>query len=126
MGDQGHRRVSWVVSHHGRSVERTHHSCHRSARAGRPRLGRPLVDRIEGSQLHNLKELRPGSSGRSEVRILFVFDPWRAAILLTGGDKSGSWSRWYVEAIAEAERLYAIYLSERSAVEGTPTQGGRS
>jgi len=35
-----------------------------------PRLGRPLVDRITGSRLHNLKELRPGSSGDSEVRIL--------------------------------------------------------
>jgi transcriptional regulator with XRE-family HTH domain len=29
-----------------------------------PNLGRPLVDRIEGSKLHNLKELRPGSSGQ--------------------------------------------------------------
>ncbi len=28
-----------------------------------PSLGRPLVDRIAGSRLHNLKELRPGSSG---------------------------------------------------------------
>lgn len=25
-----------------------------------PQLGRPLVDRIAGSRLHNLKELRPG------------------------------------------------------------------
>lgn len=33
-----------------------------------PALGRPLVDRIAGSRLHNLKELRPGSSGLSEVR----------------------------------------------------------
>ena len=28
-----------------------------------PALGRPLVDRIKGSSLHNLKELRPGSAG---------------------------------------------------------------
>jgi hypothetical protein len=47
-----------------------------------PNLGRPLVDRIEGSKLHNLKELRPGSSGASEVRILFIFDPERQAVLL--------------------------------------------
>lgn len=39
-----------------------------------PALGRPLVDTIKGSTLKNLKELRPGSSGRSEVRILFAFD----------------------------------------------------
>ncbi len=28
-----------------------------------PNLGRPLVDRIEDSKIHNLKELRPGSAG---------------------------------------------------------------
>ena len=37
-----------------------------------PALGRPLADRISGSRLHNLKELRPGSSGTTEVRILFT------------------------------------------------------
>ena len=55
-----------------------------------PNLGRPLADRIEGSKLHNLKELRPGSTGTSQVRILFIFDPERQAILLTAGDKSDS------------------------------------
>ena len=30
-----------------------------------PTLGRPLVDRLKGSGLHHLKELRPGSGGRS-------------------------------------------------------------
>ena len=78
-----------------------------------PSLGRPLVDRIKGSELHNLKELRPASAGRSEVRILFVFDPWRSAILLVGGDKSGQWKQWYATAIPEAERLYGEYLEER-------------
>jgi DNA-binding XRE family transcriptional regulator len=60
-----------------------------------PNLGRPLVDRIKGSAIHNLKELRPGSAGATEVRILFVFDPWRSAILLVAGDKAGNWSGWY-------------------------------
>ena len=46
-----------------------------------PNLGRPLVDRVKASALHNLKELRPGSAGSSEIRILFTFDPWRSAIL---------------------------------------------
>lgn len=40
-----------------------------------PGLGRPLVDSIIGSRHKNMKELRPGSSGRSEVRILFAFVP---------------------------------------------------
>jgi hypothetical protein len=54
-----------------------------------PTLGRPLVDTIAGSKIKSLKELRPGSSGTSEVRILFAFDPWRSAILLVAGDKLG-------------------------------------
>jgi len=36
-------------------------------------------------EIASLKELRPGSRERSEVRILFVFDPWRSAILLVAG-----------------------------------------
>jgi hypothetical protein len=40
-----------------------------------------------------MKELRPLSSGRSEIRILLVFHPWRAAILLVAGDKSGQWDK---------------------------------
>ena len=49
-----------------------------------PALGRPLVDRIQGSKVHHLKELRPGSAGRSEIRVLFAFDPTRSALLLLG------------------------------------------
>ena len=60
-----------------------------------PALGRPLVDRIQGSRLHHLKELRPGSAARSEIRVLFAFDPTRSALLLLGGDKAGNWQRWY-------------------------------
>jgi hypothetical protein len=65
------------------------------------------------SQIANLKELRPPSAGPSEVRILFVFDPWRSAILLVAGDKSGQWDRWYRTAIPRAEQLYEDYLAER-------------
>ncbi|TDC77450.1 type II toxin-antitoxin system RelE/ParE family toxin [Streptomyces hainanensis] len=78
-----------------------------------PTQGRPLVDRVKGSALHNLKELRPGSGGRSEVRVLFVFDPWQDVILLVAGDKSGDWNDWYLRAIPEAERRFAGYLAER-------------
>jgi hypothetical protein len=72
-----------------------------------------MVDRITGSRLHNLKELRPGSSGESEVRILFIFDPVRNAVLLVAGDKSGRWQEWYREAIPMAEALYEAYLKEQ-------------
>jgi hypothetical protein len=79
-----------------------------------PALGRPMADRIAGSRLHNLKELRPGSTGGSEVRILFIFDPLRNAVLLVGGDKSGRWQEWYRESIPLAETLYDEYLKELS------------
>ena len=78
-----------------------------------PQLGRLLADRISGSRLHNLKELRPGSSGASEVRILFIFDPVRNAVLLVAGDKSGRWQEWYRRAIPAAEAAYEAYLKER-------------
>ena len=77
-----------------------------------PALGRPLVDRVQGSRLHHLKELRPGSAGRSEIRVLFAFDPTRSALLLLGGDKAGNWQRWYRENIPLAEQLYLEYTEE--------------
>jgi hypothetical protein len=83
-----------------------------------PALGRPMVDHIEHSVIQNLKELRPGSAGRSELRILFVFDPWRSAILLVAGDKAGSWKQWYRDAIPRAEHLLELYLKERTEEEG--------
>ncbi|MEU7943177.1 type II toxin-antitoxin system RelE/ParE family toxin [Micromonospora taraxaci] len=76
-------------------------------------LGRPLVDTISGSSIANLKELRPGT-----VRIPFVFDPWRASILLVAGDKAGQWTSWYRQAIPLAEQRYEIYLKERAQQEG--------
>ena len=78
-----------------------------------PALGRPLADRITGSRLHNLKELRPGSSGTSEVRILFIFDPARNAVLLVVGGKSGQWQEWYAHAIPAAEAAYEAYVKEQ-------------
>jgi hypothetical protein len=60
--------------------------------------------------LPNLKELRPGSTGGSEVRLLFVFDPERRAVFLVGGDKSGKWSDWHKTAILRAEDAYAEHL----------------
>nr|WP_300013159.1 type II toxin-antitoxin system RelE/ParE family toxin [Pseudonocardia sp.] len=75
-----------------------------------PGLGRPLVDRVEGSTDHNMKELRPGSSGSTEIRLLFAFDPRREAMFLVGGDKAGSWSTWYREAVPLADERYMLHL----------------
>lgn len=76
-----------------------------------PTLGRPLVDRIKASRHHNLKELRPGSTGVSEIRILFAFDAVRRAILLVAGDKTGSWQRWYINNIPLADDRFDQHLA---------------
>lgn len=83
-----------------------------------PALGRPLVDTIKGSALPNLKELRPGSAGASEVRLLFVFDPQRQAVILVGGDKAGNWRNWYRTAVAQAETAYADHLARMAKQQG--------
>ncbi|MFZ3498317.1 type II toxin-antitoxin system RelE/ParE family toxin [Streptomyces sp. 5.8] len=83
-----------------------------------PAMGRPLVDTVKGSRLANLKELRPGSAGATEVRLLFVFDPLRRAVLLVGGDKAGNWQGWYRSSIPLAEAAYQDYVTQQE--EDTP------
>lgn len=75
-----------------------------------PALGRPLVDRVKGSTFHNMKELRPGSTGPTEVRMLFAFDPVREAIFLVAGDKAGRWQTWYRMAIPLADARFEEHL----------------
>jgi len=72
-----------------------------------PSLGRPAVDRLKGSKQHNLKELRPFGTS---IRILFVFDPKRQAVLLVAGDKSGAWKKWYEDNVPVAEQRYGAWL----------------
>ena len=73
-----------------------------------PALRRPLVDVVKRSRHANMKELRPSTT----IRILFAFDPRQTAILLIGGDKSGSWNRWYDEMIPVGDDLYDEHLAE--------------
>ena len=75
-----------------------------------PTLGRPLADRVHGSRHHNMKELRPASTGGSEVRMLFAFDPMREAIILVAGDKAGEWNAWYRRAIPLADARWDEHL----------------
>jgi hypothetical protein len=78
-----------------------------------PTLKRPAVGAIKGSRFDpQMKELRADSGGQS-LRVLFIFDPKRTAILLLGGNKTGQWNRWYRAAITEADDLYDIYLDEK-------------
>ncbi len=79
-----------------------------------PGLGRPLVDTVEGSRHANIKELRVGT-----IRILFAFDPRRAAILLLGGDKRDRWQEFYTQIIPLADRLFDEHLKQLED-EGAP------
>ncbi|MFG2043441.1 type II toxin-antitoxin system RelE/ParE family toxin [Dactylosporangium sp. NPDC048998] len=91
-----------------------------------PALGRPLVDVIDGSRHANMKELRPGSTGRTEVRVLFAFDVRRQAILLLGGDKNGNWSGWYEMNIPIADQRFSEHQAELAVQRKQPTgRGGR-
>lgn len=75
-----------------------------------PTLGRPHCDTLKESRYPNMKELRFAAAGGA-WRVAFAFDPRRSAILLVGGDKSGSKeSRFYRRLIALADRRYAAHL----------------
>lgn len=77
-----------------------------------PNLRRPTVGEIKGSANDpQMKELICDAES-AHMRVLFIFDPRRTAILLVGGDKTGNWKSWYSEAIPEADALYEIYLDE--------------
>jgi hypothetical protein len=73
-----------------------------------PTLGRPTVDKVNGSKFHSMKELRPAGTS---IRVLFIFDQRRQAILLLGGDKAGNWKTWYDKNIPIAERRYQSWLA---------------
>ncbi|WP_240808312.1 type II toxin-antitoxin system RelE/ParE family toxin [Actinomadura geliboluensis] len=53
--------LGWIGELEKRSKAQVVDAVDRLAEGG-PGLGRPLVDRLEGSEIHNLKELRPGSA----------------------------------------------------------------
>ncbi len=74
-----------------------------------PALGRSTADTIQASRLANLKRLQ-ASLGRAYLRVPFVFDPSRRAVLLVGGNKAGRWQSWYPRSIPEAERLYTQHV----------------
>ena len=90
-----------------------------------PTLGRPLVDTVVGSRHSNMKELRPGSTGRTEIRLLFAFDLEREAILLIGGDKSDDWSGWYDKNIPIADGRFDEHQAKLKS-KTTSGQGSKS
>jgi DNA-binding XRE family transcriptional regulator len=89
-----------------------------------PGLGRPLVVTVPGSSLPNLRELRPGSRGSAEVRLLFIVDPYRHAVFLVAGDKPGKRPERSQPAIRQAEEAYRDYLSSARTTMSQPPRGG--
>jgi len=57
-----------------------------------------------------MRELRIQHHGKP-YRVLYAFDPRRAAILLIGGDKTGN-DRWYAIYVPIADRLYDSHLEQ--------------
>ena len=75
-----------------------------------PSLPFPYSSSIETSRHRHMRELRIQHRGRP-YRVLYAFDPRRAAILLLGGDKTGN-VRWYEENVPRADALFDEYLRE--------------
>jgi hypothetical protein len=73
-----------------------------------PKLGFPHTSGIEGSEHTHMRELRVQHEGRP-YRILYAFDPRRAAILLVGGDKTGD-DRWYDVHVPIADKRYDTHI----------------
>lgn len=90
-----------------------------------PALGRPLVDTVLASRHPNMKELRPGSTGRSEIRVLFAFDVARQAVLLVGGDKSTDWKGWYAVNIPIADSRFSEHQERLLAQQPRRRKGRR-
>lgn len=71
-------------------------------------LGFPYSSDIRIASSTQMRELRPVHKG-TPYRILYAFDPRRAAILLLGGDKTGN-PKWYDEFVPIADRLFEEHL----------------
>ena len=75
-----------------------------------PALSRPHADVITSSCHASMKELR-GRVNQRHLRVLFAFDPRRAALLLLGGDKTDD-PKWYERFVPVADDLFDQHLEE--------------
>jgi len=74
-----------------------------------PNLKHPYSSGIHGSRYSHMRELRIQHAGKP-YRVLYAFDPRRAAILLIGGNKTGD-DDWYEKYIPIADSLYEQHIS---------------
>ena len=84
---------------------------HRQLTSGSgPTLKMPHSSGVEVSRHTHMRELRIQHEGRP-YRVLYAFDPRRAALLLIGGDKTGN-NRWYEQYLPLADAIYDRHLRE--------------
>lgn len=77
-----------------------------------PQLSRPHADTLNGSKHANMKELR-FKADNGVWRVAYAFDPQRNAILLIGGDKSGtSGKRFYKQLLLIADKRFDEHLND--------------
>jgi hypothetical protein len=88
-----------------------------------PDLPYPMSSGVGGSRHSHMRELRIQVQGRP-FRVVYAFNPMRAAILLVGGDKTGN-DRWYETNLPIADRLYDRHLKElkKEATKENPENG---
>jgi hypothetical protein len=75
-----------------------------------PTLRHPYSSGITTSRHGHMRELRVQHDGRP-YRVLYAFDPRRAAVLLIGGDKTGN-ARWYDEYVPIADGIYDEHITQ--------------
>lgn len=74
-------------------------------------LGHPYSSAIKGSD-YPLRELRLRVHGHA-VRVFYIFDVKRQAVVLVGGDKTGD-DRFYQTMVPRAEAIWEQYLKEQA------------
>jgi len=81
-----------------------------------PHLPYPYSSDVKGTKYGSIRELRIQHKGKP-YRILYAFDPRRAAILLIGGRKTGG-THWYEKYVSMAERIYEEHLKSLKDEQG--------
>jgi len=81
-----------------------------------PHLPCPYSSDVKGTKYRSIRELRIQHKGKP-YRILYAFDPRRAAILLIGGRKTGG-TQWHEKYVSMAERIYEEHLKSLKDEQG--------
>jgi len=102
---------AWFIEQDENSQESIHTKVELLKEYG-PNLSRPHADTLKGSKIKKLKELRSHTENHI-LRVAFIFDKKRDAVLLIGGDKKAkNEKRFYKNLINQAEEIYEKYFED--------------